>query len=263
MIFSKDSSNLQNQSKTIFYILINHQNSMTQQLYYRDAYLKQCEATVKEVQENKLIVLDKTCFYPQGGGQPSDIGILTCDGETYLVDRVSKKDNKIVHEVQKLGLKPGDKIKAAINWEKRYKLMRMHTSAHVISAVMHSQASALITGNQLDENLSRIDFSLDNFNREQIEKYIEQANQYIKKNLPVKSYFISKKEAESMETLSKLAKGLPQDIKEIRIVEIQGLDKQADGGCHVKSLKEIGKILLDRLENKGSKNRRLYFKLED
>lgn len=236
---------------------------MTQQLYYQDAYLKQFEATIQEVQDEKLIILDKTCFYPQGGGQPPDVGILIHNGETYTVAHVGKKDGNIIHEVAKHGLKKGDKIKGEINWNKRYKLMRMHTAAHTISAVMHSQAGALITGNQLDEEISRIDFALEQFKREQIEQYIEEANQYIRKNLPVKSYFISKEEAESMEQLSKLAKGLPQDIKDIRIVEIQGLDKQADGGTHVTNLKEIGKIILDRLENKGSKNRRLYFRLED
>ena len=236
---------------------------MTQLLYLKDAYLKEFTAIVREVENENLIVLDKTAFYPKGGGQPSDIGILIKDGENYVVCNVSKKDGKTLHEVEKLGLKPGDKIKGEINWQKRHKLMRMHTATHVISAIMHNKAKALITGNQLDEEVTRIDFSLEDFNREKIEEYIKEANEQINNNLPVLSYFISKQEAESIEQLSKLAKGLPAEIKDIRIVEIKGLDKQADGGTHVRNLKEIGKIELVRLENKGSKNRRLYFKLID
>jgi len=238
---------------------------MTQHIYYQDAYIKQFEATIQEVQEGKLIILDKTCFYPAGGGQPSDMGVLIHQGETFIVNHVGKKDGNIIHEVAKLGLKKGDEVQGEINWNKRYKLMRMHTAAHTIAAIMHSLASALITGNRLDEETSRIDFSLDNFNREQIGQYIEQANECIRKNLPVKSYFISVEEAKAIPELSKLAVFNLDKIAEngkIRIVEIAGLDKQADGGTHVKSLKEIGKIILDRLENKGSKNRRLYFKLE-
>ena len=239
---------------------------MTSQLYYHDAYTKQFEAKIEEVQEEKLIILNQTAFYPAGGGQPSDIGTLTSNGEIFIVNHVGKKDGKIIHEVAKHGLKKGDKISGEINWNKRYKLMRMHTAAHVIAAIMHQKASALITGNQLDEEVSRIDFSLENFNREQIEQYIEDANQYIRKNLHVKSYFISIEEARNIPELSRLAAFNINKIatnNQIRIVEIEGLDKQADGGTHVKSLKEIGKIFLDRLENKGSKNRRLYFKLED
>lgn len=239
---------------------------MTDILCFKDSYLKEFQAKVIGVIEGKLILLDKTAFYYQSGGQPSDIGTLTCDGEIYIVNHVGKKDGKIIHEVEKLGLKPGDFVKGQINWNKRYKLMRMHTAAHVISAIMHQQASALITGNQLDEEISRIDFALEQFNREQIEQYIEEASQYIKKNIPVKSYFISVEEAKKIPEISRLAVFDLNKIavnNQIRIVEIQGLDKQADGGTHVRSLKEIGKIVLDRLENKGTKNRRLYFKLED
>ena len=236
---------------------------MTELLYYKDAYQKEFTAVVKAVQDEKLIILDQTAFYPQGGGQPSDIGVLVHDGENYIIPHVGKKDGKILHETEKLGLKPGDIVKGEINWSKRHKIMRMHTAAHLISAIIHNNTQALITGNQLDEELSRIDFALEEFNREQIEGYIAEANIYIKKNLPVTSYFITKEQAASQEQLTKLAKGLPPDIKDIRIVQIGELDKQADGGTHVKELRELGKIELVKLENKGSKNRRLYFKLVD
>ena len=231
------------------------------ELYYQDAYLKVFDAVVEEVIDEHYILLNHTAFYPQGGGQPSDIGILIRDGETFIVEHVKKENGKIVHEVTKHGLEKGDSVKGQINWEKRHKLMKMHTAAHVVSAVMHLKTGALITGNQLGEELTRIDFSLENFDREKIQNYVDESNRFVQKDLPVKSYFITKKEAENIEQLSKLAKGLPEHLKDIRIVEIEGLDKQGDGGTHVKSLKEVGEIVLEKIENKGSKNRRLYFSL--
>ena len=232
-----------------------------EELFYKDAYIKHFEAEVVEVIDKKYIILSQTTFYPQSGGQPHDIGVLTKDGEVYEICYVSKFNNHILHENEKHGLKKGDKIKGEINWDKRYKLMRMHTAAHVLSAVLFNETKALITGNQLSDDISRIDFSLENFNKDKIQEYINIANNYIKKDLQVKSYFISRKEADSMEQLSKLAKGLSLEIKNIRIVEIISLDKQGDGGTHVNSLKEIGLIKLERLENKGTKNRRIYFSL--
>ena len=140
--------------------------------------------------------------------------------------------------------------------------MKMHTAAHIISAIIHKKTGAMITGNQLDVKKSRIDFSLDNFNKEEIQEYIEEANNEIKKGHKVETSIISKEEAEKIKNLSKLAKGLPPSLKEIRIVKIGNIDEQADGGTHVKSTKEIGKIALVSVENKGKSNRRLYFSLE-
>jgi len=237
---------------------------MGEALYMNDCYLKEFEATVKSVANGKYIVLDKTAFYPKSGGQLYDTGFMMrqSDSKQFTVVYVGKFGGEISHEVAEEGLKEGDKIIGKINWDRRYKLMRMHTAAHIISAIFHQEAGALITGNQLDLEKSRIDFSLENFDREKIDEYIRKANEIIEDDLPIKIYTIPKTEAISDPSLFKLAKGLPEGIKEMRIVEIEGFDKQADGGTHVKSTKEIGKIGFLKAENKGKSNRRVYFTLE-
>ena len=238
---------------------------MNYPLYMDDAYMKEFEATVESVQkagENKFfVVLDNTAFYPNGGGQPYDTGKMIKDGVEYPVVYVGKFSGKISHEVSKEGLGAGDKVKGVIDWDRRHKLMRSHSAAHVLSAVFHKEAGALITGNQLDLEKIRIDFSIENFDREKIMEYIRMANQTIGKDLPTKSYFIAREEAEKDPSMFKLAKGMPPEMKTIRVVEIVGFDRQADGGTHVKSLGEVGKIEFLEAVNKGKSNRRVYFRL--
>ena len=231
--------------------------------YFRNSYKKEFEAEIKEVNENKVI-LSATYFYPSSGGQPNDTGkmIRTQDRKEFKVIDIKKENNAVIHILDSSGLSKGDKVKCIIDWDRRYKLMKMHTAAHIISAIIHKKTGAMITGNQLDVKKSRIDFSLDNFNKEEIQEYIEEANNEIKKGHKVETSIISKEEAEKIKNLSKLAKGLPPSLKEIRIVKIGNIDEQADGGTHVKSTKEIGKIALVSVENKGKSNRRLYFSLE-
>jgi len=228
--------------------------------FYRDAYLKELAAEVVEA-NGKFIILNDTIFYASGGGQPHDTGKIIYENEVYNVIFVKKFDNKLSHEVDKEGLKVSDKVKCILDWERRYILMRMHTATHILSTLIHNRTGALITGNQLNIDKTRIDFSLDNFNREDIQKYVNEANEIIKQNLATKSYFISREEALKLESLTKLAKGLDENLKEIRLVEIGDFDKQADGGTHVKNTDEIGKIELLEIENKGKNNRRVYFRL--
>ncbi len=229
-----------------------------------DCYLKEFEATVKSVTQGKYIVLDKTAFYPKSGGQPNDTGVMIrqSNGKQFFVVYVGKFNGEISHEVGEEGLKQGDKVIGKIDWDRRYKLMRMHTAAHILSAVFHQEVGALITGNQLDLEKSRIDFSLENFDREKIDEYIRKSNEIVDEDLGIKIYTIPRAEAVKEPSLAKLAKGLPEGIANIRIVGIEGFDKQADGGTHVKSTKEVGKIVFLKAENKGRSNRRVYFTLE-
>ena len=145
---------------------------MDNALYMDDSYLKEFEATVESVKDSKYVVLDKTAFYPNGGGQPFDTGALIRDGEEFPVVFVGKFDGRISHEVSKEGLKEGDKVHGKLNWERRYKLMRMHTAAHALSGVFHAKLGALITGNQKDIEVSRMDFSLEEFDRAKVEEMV-------------------------------------------------------------------------------------------
>jgi len=235
-------------------------------LYMEDAYLKEFEARIGNVTkggENKFFVtLDRTAFYPDSGGQPCDTGKFVKNGIEYPVVYVGKFSGKISHEVSKEGLKEGDVVKGIIDWERRYKLMRMHTAAHIICEIFHRHSGALITGNQLGTDKSRIDFSLENFDRDKMTEYFQKANEIIAKDLNIRAYFLPREEAMKMEGITKLANVLPPNVRELRIVEIEGFDMQADGGTHVKSLKEIGRINFVGAENKGKSNRRVYFTLE-
>jgi len=234
---------------------------MTKALYMDDSYLKEFEATVESVKDDKFVVLDKTAFYPNGGGQPYDTGVLVKDNEEYPVVFVGKFSGKISHEVSGSGLKPGDTVKCKVNWDRRYKLMRMHTAAHLLSGIFHTKLGALITGNQKNVDRSRMDFNLDNFDKEKIREMIALSNQIIEKDMPVKVYYKTKEEAMKIPGIIKLVGKLPPEVENFRIVEIEGVDTQADGGTHVKSLKEIGKIEIVKMENKGKNNRRVYFSL--
>jgi len=234
---------------------------MTELIYMIDCYAKEFDATITKV-DGKFVVLDKTAFYPQGGGQPTDTGKLIKDGEEYTVVFAKKKGPDVSHEVDKEGLQIGDAVHGIIDWDKRYVLMRMHTAAHILSEVFHKETGALITGNQLNIDKSRIDFSLENFDREKINEYVAKANEIINKDLPIKIYTLPREEAMKLPSVTKLANVLPPAVKELRIVEIEGFDVQADGGTHVKSTKEVGEIEVVSAENKGKNNRRVYFKLK-
>jgi len=236
---------------------------MTEPLYLKDHYLKEFEAVVTEVLEGYHLVLNKSSFFPQGGGQPNDMGkiIKLTDNKEFNVLNVRKESGKTIHDIDKEGLKTGDKIKGIIDWERRYKLMRSHTAAHILSEVIYKDTNTLITGNQLDTDKVRIDFSLQDFNKEKMQEYIESANKIIEQDLPIIIEFTTREEALKIPQISKLAIGLPESIKEVRIVKIGSFDTQADGGTHVNSTKEIGKIEFLKAENKGKNNRRLYFKI--
>lgn len=235
---------------------------MAKALYLEDSYLKECDATVISVKEGKYVVLDQTIFYPKGGGQPWDTGQILNQNEAYNVVYVGKFSGEISHEVDRAGLKEGDKVHCILNWERRYKLMRSHTAAHVFASLLCTETGALVTGNQLEEDKIRFDFSLEKFDREILETYIKKANELFKKDIPVKWYELPREEALKIPGVIKMAEAYPPDIPKLRIVEIVGVDKQADGGTHVKNLKEVGQIKLLKMENKGKNNRRVYFTLE-
>lgn len=233
-----------------------------QPLYLENSYQKEFAANVIEV-NNNFVVLDNTVFYPNSGGQSHDVGTLVKEvnneDEVYDVIFVKKSNGRILHEVTPLGLKVGDVVSGKINWERRYMMMRMHTAAHILSAVINKETKALITGNQLDVDKSRIDFDIEKFEKEKILEIVQQSNEIIKQGINVEAYYLSRKEAEAKPNLARLAMGLPQGIENLRIIKIGEVDEQADGGTHVASTGEIGKIEIIKTENKGKNNRRLYF----
>lgn len=235
---------------------------MAKALYLEDSYLKECDATVISVKDGKYVVLDQTIFYPKGGGQPWDTGkIIKDNNEIFNVVYAGKFSGEISHEVDHAGLGEGDKVHCILNWERRYRLMRSHTAAHLFASILCSGTGALVTGNQIEEDKIRFDFSLEQFDREILTEYIDKANELLKKDIPVKWYELPREEALKIPGVIKMAEAFPPEIPHLRIVEIVGIDKQTDGGTHVKNLKEVGDIKLLKAENKGKNNRRVYFSL--
>jgi misacylated tRNA(Ala) deacylase len=232
-------------------------------LYLQDSYIKEYETKIISIEENKII-LEKTIFYPMGGGQPSDKGILQSKDEILNIVEVKKIDGEIIHIVHKKPeiIKENEIINCKLDWERRHTLMRYHTATHILCSVFNKYAGALITGNQIDVDKTRIDFDLENFDREKITYYSDLANQIISRNIDIEIFFMNRDKAMKIEGITKLAKALPPSIEKLRIVKIGDFDMQADGGTHVKNTSEIGKIEIIKAENKGKNNRRVYFKLD-
>lgn len=238
---------------------------MEEALYMDDMYLKEWDATVVSVKDGKFVVLDKTAFYPNAGGVQCDIGTITRqqDSESFKVVFAGKFDGHISHEVDHPGLAEGDKVSCRLDWGRRHLLMRYHTAAHVLSGIFNKEYGPKITGNQLTTEKGRIDFNLENFDKAYMEKLISEANNLIAKDLPVEVYYKPREEALKDPNMFKLADKMPPEVDNLRVVDIKGFDYQADGGCHVKSLKEIGRIEFLSIENKGKSNKRGYFKVVD
>ena len=229
-------------------------------LYLNDCYLAEFDAVIESVKSGKYVILDKTTFYPNSGGQPSDTGVLIHNDKEYPVIFVGTFKGTIKHEVSVPGLKEGDKVKGMIDWDKRYNLMKYHTASHILSAIIHSETGAQITGNQVGKDKTRIDFSLENLDGELIKTYVEKVNEVIDRKLPVKIDIMPREEAFEIPSVVKLKDAFPPDIPEIRVITIQDIDQQACGGTHVANTGEIPHIEILKTENKGKNNRRIYFK---
>lgn len=234
---------------------------MTQTIFLEDCYAKETDAAVTEANGNR-IELDRGIFCYRGGGQPADFGkLISADGNEYAVIDVKKEDGKIIHYLDREGLRKGDAVHCVLDWERRYALARGHTAIHLLSAIIHRKTGALITGGQIDTDKTRIDFSLEAFDREKVAEYVQEANSEIRRNMPIKTYFMEREEALKIPGMVKLANAVPPQVRKLRIVEIGDIDRQADGGTHVANTSEIGQIEIVKVENKGKSNRRIYFRL--
>jgi len=233
----------------------------TKLLYLYDSYLREFEAQILHA-TGKQVILDQTAFHPLTGGVAYDTGYLTKGDMKYKVTSVeiNKETKEIIHTLeQEADLSQGNLVKGILDWERRHRLMRLHTAAHIVAAIMYRDYEALITGGQVDYEHAKMDFNLPKTDREIFEAAVEKANKEASKNNPLKIYFLARDEALKMPGIVKLAERMPPQEKELRIVEIPGLDTQADGGPHIKNTSEIGEIRLLKIENKGKNQRRVYF----
>ncbi|MCZ6629121.1 MAG: alanyl-tRNA editing protein [SAR324 cluster bacterium] len=235
---------------------------MTERLYQHNAYLKEFNAQVIETTSDG-VMLDCTAFFPSGGGVQGDEGTLTSQsGETYRVMETLDGEQGILHRLDRQGLRQGDAIKGALDWQRRFTLMRYHTATHVLTGIMFKEYGVRVTGNQLTPEKGRVDFAFETFDREALEEGFRRSNALVAQDLPVEISFVPAEEAKARPELFKLETAFHHDYSELRLVDIVNFDVQADGGCHVAKLSEIGKLVLTKSENKGKANRRVYFVLE-
>ncbi len=238
----------------------------TQLLYLPEperAYERSFEAEVLEASDNH-VKLDRTLFYPTGGGQPHDTGSIEAEGDKLTVSDVRKSHGDPLHEV--LGEVPAEGIRVSgeIDWNRRYQLMRMHTSQHVLSAIVYEEFDAVTKGNQIHTDYSRVDFDVDAFTDEQLEAIENACNEVFDDDLPVKGYEEDrqrlKKRIDTGRTLLHL---IPEHITRLRVVEIDDVDITPCAGTHVKQTGEIGNMRILRTENKGSGRTRIVYDLQE
>jgi Ser-tRNA(Ala) deacylase AlaX len=228
----------------------------TIQVYLDDSYLKELDAEVIDLRDG--VILDRTIFYAASGGQPSDVGKMQGDG-TYEVKEVVKHD-EIVHRTEPLP-SAGEKVKLMIDWERRYRYMRQHTAIHVVSSIAMKEFGAMITGNQIYYDYSRIDFNFKNWDSGISNSLESRVNEELLKNLPVTAFMMQREDILKMDGSVKVdVKLLPQS-EILRVIKIGDLDIQPDGGTHVKNTSEIGEIEIFKIENKGKNNKRMYFSI--
>ncbi len=239
---------------------------MTEPLYHTDAYLKEFDAIVTAVEGN-AVALDQTAFYPGGGGQPHDLGLLSSGLKIWNVTKVRKAGNDVWHEVSgdQSGLQDliGLKVHGRIDWTRRYQLMRTHTAMHILCGVIFRDYSASVTGGNMEPLRGRMDFEFETMRQEFVKTIEQKINVEVAAARPVKVQSLPRETAFQIPDLIRTKINLlPEGILEVRTVEIEGLDLQADGGTHVANTREVGRIRIVDYKSKGKINKRIEVALE-
>jgi len=235
---------------------------MTEELFLEDSYLKEFESPVVKL-SGREVILAKTAFYPGGGGQPADKGSLGIGPINASVVDARREGADIVHVLDSAIPETVQKLKGELDWERRYAHMRYHTALHVLSGVIWRSFDAKVTGGQMRADRARMDFSFPGEWTAEVVGEIERlANESLAEGRPVKVYELSREEALKNPDLIRTQVNLvPERVKTVRIVEIEGIDTQADGGTHVANTREVGEMEITGHKSKGRQNKRVEFVL--
>ncbi len=235
---------------------------MTELLYTTDAYVQNFDAVVTAVSENGVI-LDKTAFYPGGGGQPCDFGTLTAGDQTWQVTKVKKVGGEVVHFVAGEPPAVGTAVTGQLDWERRYKLMRTHTAMHILCGVVFRDYGASVTGGNMEPLKGRMDFEFETMRQELVAEIETAVNKEVEAARETRVQILPREEAFQIPDLIRTKISLlPEGIQEVRTVELVGLDLQADGGTHVKNTSEVGPMRITNYKSKGKINKRIYVELD-
>jgi misacylated tRNA(Ala) deacylase len=235
----------------------------TELLYLRDAYLLAFEGTVAEVDRSR-IRLDRTAFYPTGGGQPHDTGTLSWPGGRAAVTEVTKQGPKAWHTLEGAVPDLGTVVAGELDWVRRHDLMRTHTALHILCGVIWNEWGTAVTGGNMTPLAARMDFEFDPLPEGFGSRVEELVNAEIAADRPIEVAFLPRDNAITDEDLIRTKVNMiPESVTEIRVVDIVGLDKQADGGTHVASTSEVGGIRVVKTESKGKANKRIRLEVVD
>ena len=233
---------------------------MTQELFREDSYIRECDATVVAIDDG-AVILDRTIFYPLGGGQPGDTGEIICaGGKAMVVDTRYGDGGAIRHVVEEISVLPevGQQVHASIDWDKRYRHMRMHTALHLLGSVLKYG----VTGGNISADKSRLDFDMeDTIDKEAVSVAIRSL---VEADHAVTCRWITDEELAAQPDLVRtMSVQPPKGRGKVRLLEIESIDLQPCGGTHVRSTAEIGKVRIGKVEKKGKRNRRVNIHLDD
>jgi misacylated tRNA(Ala) deacylase len=237
---------------------------MTELLFQTDSYLRQFTATVVAINpEEGAVALDRTAFYPGGGGQPHDAGQIDASGQTWAVTRVKPQSGQVWHWLAGELPAVGTAITGHLDWKRRYQLMRTHTALHILCGVVWRDYGALVTGGNMDSLQGRMDFEFERLRRELVQEIEAKVNAEVTQGREVRVQILPRDQALQIPDLIRTKINLlPAGITQVRTVEIVGLDLQADGGTHVANTREVGHIRIVDYQSKGQINKRLHIALD-
>ena len=236
---------------------------MTEDLAATDAYLRDTSATVVSVGDDG-IVLDRTVFYARGGGQPGDTGVLEWPGGLVSITDTFKRSGETVHVPGGAAPAVGTEVTARIDWNRRHTLMRTHTALHVLCGVVWRDYGAQVTGGNMEPGSGRMDFEFERMSGELVGEIEAKVNAELAAARDVRVAVLPREEAFAIPDLIRTKINLlPDGIREVRTIEIVGLDLQADGGTHVANTREVGQIRVTGYESKGRINKRIRIELVD
>jgi misacylated tRNA(Ala) deacylase len=239
--------------------------AVTDTIAYRDAYARSVSARVREADADG-VVLDRTVFYPGGGGQPADAGWLVAGGRRMAVTSARKRGDDIVHLLEDGADVPavGSEVTAEIDWERRHRLMRTHSALHVLCGVVWRDHGAQVTGGNMEPLAGRMDFEFETMSGELVSEIERRVNEEVAADHEIRVKVLPREEAFAIPDLIRTKINLlPPGIQEVRTIEIVGLDLQADGGTHVARTSEIGRVRVTGYESKGRINKRIRIAVED
>jgi misacylated tRNA(Ala) deacylase len=237
----------------------------TEELYATDAYLRRFESAVVDVdREQSRVALRRSAFYPGGGGQPHDTGEIVWDGGRAAVAKVKKDGGLVWHWLTGPTPDPGAEVEGLLDWERRHLLRRTHTALHILCGVIWADFGVAVTGGNMDPGAGRLDFELDAMSAELGQRVERRINEEIERAREIVVDFVDRSEADRDPALIRTKANLiPASIDPLRVIDIVGLDKQADGGTHVASTAEVGRVEVTKTESKGKANKRIRIAVGD